>query len=84
MLTAWPYSIMRKDEYQTIMRCLHPDTSHSRTPEQLGEAFRLFTYYKLKMINDEEERTTARRELRSGMPQTLQEMDARRKTGDEK
>jgi hypothetical protein len=40
----------------------------------------MFTHYKMKMINDEEERITARRELRSGMPKTLAEMDARKKT----
>jgi hypothetical protein len=71
---------MRKAEYNTIMRCLHPDTAHSRTSEERAEAFRLFTHYKLKMINDEEERIDAKRELRSNMPKTLQEMLARKKT----
>jgi hypothetical protein len=80
MLKSWPYSVMRKTEYNTIMRCLHPDTAHSRTSEERAEAFRMFTHYKMKMINDEEERITARRELRSGMPKTLAEMDARKKT----
>jgi hypothetical protein len=32
------------------------------------------------MINDEEERIDAKRELRSNMPKTLQEMLARKKT----
>ena len=80
MLTAWRYSVMRKAEYNTIMRCLHPDTAHSRTSEERAEAFRLFTHYKLKMINDDEERIAARRELYSNMPKTLADMLASKKT----
>jgi len=78
MLT-WPRnSVMLKAEYNTILRCLHPDTGAHRTAAERAEAFRLFTHYKLKMIDDEEERENARRELRSNMPKTLAEMIARK------
>lgn len=72
-------AVMTKLEYNVIMRCLHPDTGNSRSDDERGEAFRLFTKYKLKMVNDPEEREAARRELRSQMPKTLAEMLARRK-----
>jgi hypothetical protein len=79
--TEWPHSIMRRAEYNTIMRCLHPDTAHSRSDAERAEAFRLFTHYKLKMVSDNaEDRTAAMRELRSNMPKTLEEMLARRKS----
>lgn len=80
MFTTPRNAIMHKTEYNTILRCLHPDTGHSRTDEERGEAFRTFAHYKLKMVNDEEERERARRELRSSMPKTLAEMLARKKT----
>jgi len=80
MFTTPRNAIMHKTEYNTILRCLHPDTGHSRTDEERGEAFRTFAHYKLKMVNDEEERERARRELRSSMPKTLTEMLARKKT----
>jgi hypothetical protein len=80
MFTTPRNAIMHKAEYNTILRCLHPDTGHSRTDEERGEAFRTFAHYKLKMVNDEEERERARRELRSSMPKTLAEMLARKKT----
>lgn len=80
MFTSPPNAIMHKAEYNIILRCLHPDTGHSRTDQELAEAFRLLTHYKLKMVNDAEERERARRELRSTMPKTLAEMLARKKT----
>jgi len=72
-------AVMYKTEYNIILRALHPDTGHTRTKEQMEEAFRIFTRYKFKMINDAEERENAIRALHSSMPKTLAEMMARRK-----
>jgi hypothetical protein len=75
MLT-WPRNaVMTKSEYNTILRCLHPDGLNSRTEQQLAEAFRLFTHYKLKMVADEEER----KKVLSDFPRTREELLARKK-----
>ena len=78
MFTTPSYAVMYRAEYNTIMRCLHPDTARSRSDAELAEGFRLFTYYKLKILNDEEERAEARRKLRANMPKTLADMIARK------
>jgi hypothetical protein len=75
MLT-WPRNgVMTKSEYNTILRCLHPDGLKSRTEQQLSEAFRIFTHYKLKMVADDDER----QKFMSGLPRTREELLARKK-----
>ena len=74
MLT-WPRNtVMTREEYITILKCLHPDALHSRTDTQLAEAFRIFTHYKLKMAPE----AADRREVFNGMPRTVEEMMARK------
>jgi hypothetical protein len=80
MLSTPSYAVMYAKEYNIILRCLHPDTAGTRSDADRAEAFRLFTRYKLKFINDEEERIEARRQLRSQLPKTLEEMLARKRT----
>jgi hypothetical protein len=72
-------AVMSRAEYNIILRCLHPDSSASRTAEQLGEAFRIFTTYKLKLYSEEEEEVEKRRQSRSTLPQTREELLARKK-----
>lgn len=79
MLKSPSYAVMYKAEYNKILFCLHPDRANSHSTEELAEAFRIFTHYKLKMINDTEERAEAQRKLNSRMPKTLEEMLARRR-----
>jgi len=75
-MLKWPSNaVMTKSEYNTILRCLHPDGLKSRTEQQLAEAFRIFTHYKLKMIADEDER----QKFMSGLPRTREELLARKK-----
>ncbi len=72
----WPRKgVMTKSEYNMIVLCLHPDALNSRTVDQMAKAFRLFTHYKLKMVDDEDER----RKLASSLPRTREEVLARKK-----
>lgn len=74
-MLKWPRNfVMTRTEYNAILRCLHPDSSKSRTEEQLAEAFRILTHYKLKMVDDAEERKKAV----STLPRTVGEMLARK------
>jgi hypothetical protein len=66
---------MTKAEYNTIMRCLHPDSLRSRTEEQLAEAFRLFTAYRLKLVPPDAEE---REKLMAGFPRTPEDWEAAR------
>lgn len=76
-MLSWPRnSVMTKSDYNTILRCLHPDGLNSRTEQQLAEAFRIFTHYKLKMVADDDER----QKLMSGFPHTREELLARKKS----
>lgn len=68
-------SVMTSEEYKKIMMCLHPDGLHSRTSEQMGEAFRIFTGYKPKMVQSEPDWKES-----GTMPRTLEEMLARKKS----
>ena len=68
MLASPRYAVMRKGDYNKIMKCLHPDRMDGVTVEELAEAFRIFTHYKLKMINDEEERKDALRRMENVLP----------------
>ena len=77
-MLSWPRNaVMTAPEYRKVMICLHPDSLHSRTEEQLAEAFRIFTHYKPKMVllNDEERQRTL-----SDLPRTREEMLARKRT----
>lgn len=72
MLT-WPrFGVMTKNEYNKIVKCLHPDSIHGRTEVELAEAFRIFTSYKPKMVADEQERV----KVLNGLPRTFEEMMA--------
>ncbi len=70
----WRPAVMSKTDYNTIMRCLHPDSKTSRTEEQLSAAFQAFTKYKAQLVDDHDERM----KLTSGMPRTREELLARR------
>ena len=37
---------MSKDEWRRVAPCLHPDTSATRTPEQVAEAFKIVHRFK--------------------------------------
>jgi hypothetical protein len=78
LFASWPHSVMRRSEYNTIMRYLHPDTAASRSDEQRADAFRLFTQYRPKMVSDHFE-DVAKKELTGTLPRTLEEMLARRR-----
>ncbi len=79
-MLSWPqYAVMKKVEYNKIVKCLHPDSINNRTPDELAEAFHIFTRYKLKLINDKGEREEELRKLKGGLPRTVQEMFARKK-----
>jgi transposase len=74
-MLSWPRNaVMTKSEYNTIIRCLHPDGLRSRTEAQLAEAFRIFTRYKPKMVADEE----TRRSTLADFPRTREELLARK------
>ena len=78
-MLSWPqFSVMWKAEYNKIVKCLHPDHINSRTVEELAEAFDIFTHYKLKFVNDDEDRRNTLRQLHSTMPKSLAEMLAQR------
>jgi hypothetical protein len=68
-------AVMTREEYNLILKCLHPDGLKARTEEQLGEAFRIFTKYKLKMASDPETRRATIAEL----PRTREELLRRKK-----
>lgn len=74
MLEYPRYAVMFKEEYNIILKCLHPDGGNNRTPEQLSEAFRIFTKYKAKMASDAEVRANVLKTL-----PTREEMLARKK-----
>lgn len=44
---------MSAKDYNTIMKCLHPDNIKGMTEERLNEAFRLFTDYRLVLVKEE-------------------------------
>lgn len=72
--------IMTKEEYNILLMCVHPDGIKSRTEEQLTQAFRTLTKYKLKMVDDAEERRLKIIRLQSApLPKTVEEMLARKR-----
>lgn len=74
-LTSADGGVMSKGDYNTIMRCLHPDSLRSRSEEQMAEAFRLFTHHKLKLVaTDREER----QRLMADFPRSREDLEARR------
>lgn len=77
--TEWPYSALRKAEYNLILRCIHPDTGAHVSPEQRAEATRILTINKLKLVHDRQEIDNTMTALKSGMPKTVEEMLARKK-----
>jgi hypothetical protein len=68
--------IMSRAEYRKILRCVHPDTGGHVSEANRNEAFRLFTQYEAKLVDDNEE---ARLKRVSTLPQTVEELLARKR-----
>lgn len=47
-------AIFTKQEYNSIIRCLHPDSALNMSPEQRTEAFRLLEKYKVILLGEKD------------------------------
>jgi hypothetical protein len=69
--------IMSRAEYVQIIRCLHPDTGAHVSEANRNEAFRLFTQYEAKLVDDQEQ---ADLKKVSSLPSTVEELLARKRS----
>jgi hypothetical protein len=76
-MLKWKRGIMSRAEYVRIIRCLHPDTGAHVTDENRNEAFRLFTQYEARLVDDNEQVDLKRV---SNLPSTVEELLARKRS----
>lgn len=75
-IMKWPqFNVMKRTEFNKLRVALHPDTFHTRTLEQVTEAFNIIQKYEIKMVSDEPER-----KLSSALPRTREELLARKRS----
>jgi hypothetical protein len=77
-MLAWKRGIMNRAEYITIIKVLHPDTGAHVSDANRNEAFRLFTQYEAKLVDDQEQADLKRV---STLPRTIEELLARKRKG---